>query len=302
MSKPPSIPGRDSKASKVDVPESSSESQKPAGSDRKAKPQQSPSDLLANLRPARQAPLGKRPPADAAAAAPTPKRPRKAIVRAGDLDSASLSTDPAPTSGAPRPSTEGSARGDSVHGTAKNAVQAFVSQALKDGHLDHLDGSLLQFASVDEYREFVNASINTSEEVQRGARLARLGVRVADLTEPQRERFIKAVVGLNDEAAKAVALAPLGVAMKSLSDLQQGRLVDSAISLTHERDKALALAGLGVGIAHLTAPQHERLVAAATGIKDEKYRALAMAGVGAGIAAMTNLSETGSRDGTPERG
>lgn len=300
MSKPPSIPGRGSKASKIDVPESSSESQKTTGSDRKASPRQSPSEVLANLPPAKQGPLGKRPRADSAA--PPSKRIRTAIVRAGDLVGASMSSDPAPTPDAPQPATEGSGRGGDIHGTVNDAVRAFVSQALKDGGLDHLDESLLKFASVDEYRELAHAAIDTKEETQKGARLARLGVRVADLTQPQCKRFVDAVVGLKDEAARAVALAPLGVAMKSLSDSQQGRLVDSAIGIEHERDKALALAGLGVGIAHLNDSVRERFVAAASGIKDEKYRALAMAGVGAGMAAMTNLNETGSRDGTPERG
>jgi hypothetical protein len=302
MSKPPSIPGRGSKASKVDVPESSSESQKPAGPERKAKPQQSPSDLLANLRPARQGPLGKRSSDDATAAPPPSKRPRKGIVRTGAPGGTSLSTDATPTPGAPQPATEETVRGDDIRETVGNAVRAFISQALKNGHPDHLDESLLKFASVDEYRELANAAIDTDEETQKGARLARLGARVADLTEPQRERFIDAVVGLKNEAARAEALEPLGVAMGSLSDLQQGRLVDSAIGLKYERDKSLALAGLGAGIAHLTESQRKRIIEAATGIEDEKYRALAMAGVGAGMAAMTNLSETGSRDGTPERG
>lgn len=300
MSKPPSIPGRGSKASKVDVPDSSSESQKPVGSDRKTKPRQNPSEVLANLPPVKQGPPGKRSRADSAA--PLPKRIRTAIVRAGDRVGTSMPTDSPPTPAAPQPATEGSVRGDSVHETVKNAVRAFVSQALKDGGLDHLDESLLKFASVDEYRELADAAIDTSEETKKGARLARLGARVADLTELQRERFVDAVVGLEDEAAKAEALQPLGVAMESLSDPQRGRLVDSAIGLTHERDKALALAGLGVGIAHMSESQHKRLVEAASGIEDERYRALAMAGVGAGMAAMTNLSETESRNGTPERG
>lgn len=295
MSKPPSISGRDSNTPKVDGTDSSAESQKPDVPEQKPSPKQNPSGVLANLRPASEGPLGKR--SLAGAASPPAKRTRNAIVRPGDLGGASAPTDPAPVAGAPQPATtEGSARRDDIHETAKKAVRALVSKALKDARLDDLDGPLLEFVSQDEYRDLADAAIDTKDEAKRGARLARLGGRLADLTEPQRERFVDAVVGLNNESTRATALASLGVSMKSLSELrpQQDRLVDSAIGIKDEREKALALAGLGVGIAHLTEPQRKRFVAAAAGIENERYRALAMAGMGAGMAGMTNLSETRS--------
>lgn len=291
MSKPPSISGRDSGIPKIDG-ESSSEAEKPVEPEQKTRPTQNPSGVLANLRPASKRPLG-------GAAPSSSKRVRKALVQGGDLGGASLSADPAPLSGEPPAATEESARGDDIHGTVKTAVRAFLRQALKDARPDNLDERLLGFVSVDEYRDLADAAIDTGDEAKRGARLSRLGARLADLTEPQRERFVGAVINLKDESVRAMALAPLGVAMESMSDAQQGRVVDSAIGIRHEREGALALAGLGAGIAHLSEPRRKRLVEAAAAIKDERYRALAMAGVGAGMAGMTSLSESGGRDGTP---